>query len=609
MPVHGQCLNQFQAYYNLMRSRTQTGLASEQSRYEEVSLMQASDKPRSEMMKGCCRGFALCEAYMWATEQEAWWAEMLEHVQTWDGEYESLKDEVILPHAKRNKKLKLSQVFETVMAYVLGIQSNLRNIMPGVGDNVVTGKEQEYITEAGEPQRFDTVTHLSGRFTVESLTTFLSQPALKAMMSSKKVLCMMLSYNHATNLRYDANKGIWVFNDINHVKGLFSMPNPADMAQAIINILGNYLRFQFIPVDPKIDVTMMIDTQSLLVEYTEGDLIMDSLILGEPYSSLDITLGNDKKESFVSSDFTIHGQSSESILDSGHQQDHLLGSLIAVDDSNEFDLHRFYTHDEIADVIALCVAKLEPMDCLRFVTDKLQYSLKQMATSFSFLGYQSKWMTVALDKAIDYVNAHRGIRYEPELKYMKKRLKEMKALALSMGEKAIIEKMLKLNGRILSTALLQQKGVDDSPTVGWRACPELFLDSKISLNVREVGDDDLGVVVRKHIKRIKDEQFRRCSFAEFLVLTHEKDLNQIIQKVALMSSAPRKLAFMKSILKAFIDFEKNPSDDILSDIANVIRDCKPEPTISKSALTLHASKENRRLGLGPKDAPSLSLKK
>lgn len=226
-----QLLTKIQEYLILLDQANENLNANEKKNYSFLY-----DRPshflntlpfKLPLKKGTGFGMALCHGAMRIAGKLAWWESALNSLIDWDGQLDSLNNEVLLPGANENKPLQLHVLFERIINAIFfnqllldekmvfeNIANQIKLIEPG-GDFLVLNENNEKLT-------IQEMYKMVGSFSEEMLIKSLDNPLfLKAIEHN---ICLIASQTQTCELSYAS--GQWFFYDpieplvFNHCKDL-----------------------------------------------------------------------------------------------------------------------------------------------------------------------------------------------------------------------------------------------------------------------------------------------------------------------------------------------------------------------------------------------------
>lgn len=515
MPTHSRYLEQFQAYYNLMRERTVNGVASEHSRFEEMSYLTAegSSIAKVAMAQGCCFGFAVCRGYMRAIGMDAWWNDMLDYVASWDRTYESLQQQVELPNARREPWMTLSAVIQKVMSFVVGTQYlYLRSIAAGEDEAVAEALQdyvgQEYVAQGGIPGKMELQCYLEGQFTRPMLKQLFNLPAFKSICSSRQLINLVMSFDHAAYLHCDEH-GVWEFEDINRARYAYRSSDITVIVNAILKELEHGLFFYGITIDPQCDdalteaATKNWAEEAFIEEASQEDSLSRIPLFPEAYLE-DFSFGMDSHE-------------------------HTLDQL------KQFDTE-IKSYDEINQIIKSYISSLTDEQCFHLLNMPGRGD-EQLLARLMF-SPSAEYHQLALAGAVRWYNAEFADLCEPEPK--KHAFQWLMANVLVFSHKEVIAIMAKTDSVIPYEEFL--KASCESPDYAaeaWKACPELLLHLVFHKAMHPAEYTDSRFRAIRADRHLQDKWFiengqqsAEFSFVEFLIMNDQDTLSKCLAMAA-----------------------------------------------------------------------------
>lgn len=621
--VHVHYLNQFQKYHTVMRERTDNGLASENSYFQSVPFLSDLDEQgKSDVMRGCCLGFALCRGYMKAIGLNAWWNEMLAHVADWNGDHDTLKSMVALPSAQEKKQMLLGNVFEMVMGLVIGVQDGLKGVLPNAGDSVMGGKEQEYIASNGQAKRMSPVVHMHGEFTEAMLNKLLAMPDLQSMLSSNQVITVLASLEHATHLGYDGVT--WDFDDINIPVGTYASSDLHVVTAGIFKELDNFLHFQMMPVQPAVvdilNQTISNFSNTWLEESDISASAMDFQPMSYCMEGLSLSVEDLTESALVDShQYTLdalEAMEKETVSDKTHQNRANALALLLEDSVDQFVS---FKHNDISDVMRSFVEQLNAEECFRLINDSVlsrKRKVKWMSAD------TAKWVPVALAAAVTWFNDVLREKTDSATLAIKARFEVLWDDVLIFGNKAIIEAMCQIKAPIIYDAFVEStEAHPDEAKRAWKSCPEKLLHCMLQIPLDVIGCDEQGSLSQafkadreKRGQWIVDgkETFVNFSFPEFLILQDQDTLIDVINFIEKAVAKSRdRIHFVNEVLGFARLLEADVGDALLQKVeAVIVKENQALHRVSKASVTLYgvnkAKGDDRRRVLGPADAPTFT---
>lgn len=204
----------------------------------------ATKELRKELQAGHCFGFSLCYAVMTAEGKKEWWRAALSAIMAWDGSAKNLEEKIKLPQSDPNKRIRIHEIFERVLNYVVYHQADTDNEYEKLfrteymtQDSIFSAKEKHFkILSRGQTRCIEDYANAAGHFTHKDLAHTLEHAPIT------NNICLIKSLTHAISIGRDEN-GWWIY-DPNYTNGKTEvvekrMSSSIDVASEIIDILGH----------------------------------------------------------------------------------------------------------------------------------------------------------------------------------------------------------------------------------------------------------------------------------------------------------------------------------------------------------------------------------
>lgn len=194
---------------------------------------------------GYCYGFSLCRAAMRYVGKLDWWEGVLAAIAAWDGEADSLKQEILLPNADNHKLVTLQTIFERAFHYIVFNHASKTKYPHADID------QYHFLHPHGDFQLLKDDEELSvtdcytaaGHFSHDDLVKLFQDDVTRHAIQNN--MCLISKMTHACELSYDGHQ--WSFFNPNYPDGKSkSFEDVHELVHEIKQILGEDIAVKLI---------------------------------------------------------------------------------------------------------------------------------------------------------------------------------------------------------------------------------------------------------------------------------------------------------------------------------------------------------------------------